>query len=325
MQHVKLTPDSKIFVAGHTGLIGSAFLRRLDREGFRNIITRTRQELDLTDGSQVEAFFQLVKPEIVVLAAGRVGGIVDNKTYPFDYVKENLAIELNVIRNAHEYGVHKLVFFGSSCMYPRECSQPMSEDKILSGKLEPTSISYAIAKLAGMQMCLSHNQQHGQKSFLPVIPNSAYGSNDNFDPSSSHVLSALLHRFHEACKNGVDSVELWGSGKPFREFVYVEDIVDACIFLLCTNLDGVEFPLNIGTGEEHSIRHLAKTIADVTGYKGRIKWDTTKPDGTPRKLLDSSYIQSLGWQPKTSLLDGIRATYKWYLEHLASETQRTKL
>lgn len=309
-----LTPDSKIYVAGHTGLIGSAFMRRLDRDGFRHVITKPRAELDLTQGPDVEAFFRRERPEFVVLAAGRVGGIVDNKSYPFDYAKENLAMALNVIRSSQETGVRRLLFFGSSCMYPRECPQPMDEGRILSGKPEPTSLSYAMAKLAGMQMCLAYNQQFGETRFLPVIPNSAFGPNDNFDPASSHVLSALLRRFHEAHLNDAEAVTLWGTGQPRRELVYVDDIVDACMFLLGHDLSGVEFPLNIGTGEDHSIRELAETIAGITGFRGRLEWDTDKPDGAPRKLLDSSRLRALGWRSTTSLLQGIETTYRWYQE-----------
>jgi len=307
--------SSKIYVAGHTGLIGSAFMRRLTRDGYRSIITRSRNTLDLTNAPAVESFFQQEQPEIVVLAAGRVGGITDNKAYPADYITENLAMELNVIRSAHGAGVRQLLFFGSSCMYPRECSQPMNEEQILTGKPEPTSMSYALAKLAGVQMCMAYNQQYGSMRFLPVIPNSAYGPNDNFDPASSHVLSALLRRFHEARVHGADTVTLWGTGQPRRELVYVDDIADACMFLLHADLGHVELPLNIGTGEDYSIRQLAETIAGITGYDGRVEWDTEKPDGAPRKLLDCSRLHALGWKSKTSLLEGIKTTYQWYLNH----------
>lgn len=313
MHDTPLTPDSKIYVAGHTGLIGSAFMRRLERDGCRHVITRPRAELDLTRGEDVADFFRREQPEFVILAAGRVGGIADNKAYPFDYAKENLAMALNVINAAHEVGVCRLLFFGSSCMYPRECAQPMAEEAILTGKPEPTSLSYAMAKLAGMQMCLAYNQQFGEARFLPVIPNSAFGPNDNFDPASSHVLSALLRRFHEAHLHDAEAVTLWGTGQPRRELVYVDDIVDACMFLLGADLSGVDFPLNIGTGEDHSIRELAETIAGITGYEGRLEWDADKPDGAPRKLLDSSRLRALGWRPTTSLLQGIEATYHWYL------------
>ena len=313
--------SSKIYVAGHAGLIGSAFMRRFASDGYCSVITRSRSALDLTDASAVEAFFQQERPEIVVLAAGRVGGIVDNKAYPADYITENIAMGLNVIRSAHGAGVHRLLYFGSSCMYPRDCSQPMNEKQILSGKPEPTSMSYALAKLAGVQMCAAYNEQYGSTRFLPVVPNSAYGPNDNFDPASSHVLSALLRRFHEAYAHGADTVTLWGTGQPRRELVYVDDIVDACMFLLQRDLEGVSFPVNIGVGEDYSIQHLAEVIAEITGFGGRIEWDTSKPDGAPRKLLDSSQLRALGWKPKTNLQDGIMETYQWYLEQVCSGQQ----
>ncbi len=310
VNNLPLGLSNKIYVAGHTGLIGSAFIRRFARDGYPRVITRSRSDLGLTDASAVESFFQQEQPDIVVLAAGRVGGIADNKICPADYITENLAMELNVIRSAHRAGVHRLLFFGSSCMYPRECSQPMHEDQLLTGKPEPTSIAYAMAKLAGVQMCLAYNRQYGSTRFLPVIPNSAYGPNDNFDPKSSHVLSALLRKFHEARAQDVESVTLWGTGKPQRELVYVDDIVDACMFLLQSNLDGVNFPVNIGVGEDYSIQRLAEVIAEITGYDGRVEWDTSKPDGAPRKLLDSSRFHALGWKPETSLQDGIKTTYQ---------------
>jgi len=317
----ELNAQSRIYVAGHAGLIGSAWLRRLASDGYQQVITRSRSELDLTDAVAVDAFFQAEKPEYVILAAGRVGGIADNKTYPADYITENISMALNVIRSAQATDVQRLLFFGSSCMYPRECPQPMHEDQLLTGKPEPTSIAYAMAKLAGVQMCLAYNQQCGSTRFLPVIPNSAYGPNDNFDPASSHVLSALLRRFHEARVAGAPSVTLWGTGAPCRELVYVDDIVDACMCLLHANLDDAEFPINVGVGEDYSIRALAETIAGITGYEGALNWDTDKPDGAPRKLLDSSRLHAFGWQPKTSLNDGIQKTYQWYLENIDTKGQ----
>jgi len=314
--------SSRIYVAGHTGLIGAAFVERLAKDGYQHVITRRRSELDLTDAKTVASFFQREKPEFVILAAGRVGGITDNKAYPANYITDNLAMALNVIRSSHATGVRRLLFFGSSCMYPRECAQPMSEELILTGKPEPTSISYAMAKLAGVQMCLAYNQQYGGARFLPVIPNSAFGPNDNFDPASSHVLSALLRKFHEARVQGSDSVTLWGTGQPRRELVYVDDIVDACMFLLQADLDGVTFPVNIGSGEDYSIQQLAETIAGITGYEGCIEWDTSKPDGAPRKLLDCSRLRVLGWEAKTTLMQGIKITYQWYLDHVDSEQEQ---
>jgi len=310
-----LSASSKIYVAGHTGLIGSAFIRRLAKDGYHRIITRNRNDLDLTNALAVESFFQHQRPEFVVLAAGRVGGITDNQAYPADYVTENLAMELNVIRSAHDTGVHRLIFFGSSCMYPRECSQPMREDQLLTGRPESTSLSYALAKLAGVQMCMAYNQQYGSMRFLPVIPNSAYGPNDNFDPVSSHVLSALLRRFHEAGKQGAESVTLWGTGKPRRELVYVDDIVDACMFLLHADLDGVDFPVNIGVGSDIPIKDLAKSISKIVGYRGKVQWDHSKPDGAPVKLLDTTQINTMGWKHTVDLEDGLKSTYSWYLDN----------
>lgn len=312
-----LCKTSRIYVAGHRGLIGSAFIRRFLIDGYMNIIVRDHASLDLCDANQVQSFFEEQQPEIVILAAGKVGGIVENKTYPADFITQNLAIQLNVIRSAHLAGVKRLVFFGSSCMYPRECAQPMAEEALLTGKPEPTSIAYAIAKLAGVEMCLSYNRQYGHNRFLPVIPNSVYGANDNFNPDSGHVLSALINRFHAARKSGNDRVTLWGTGSPRREFLYSDDLVDACLTLLQGGLQEVELPVNIGPGEDVSIRELAGLVADVVGYAGKIEWDAAKPDGTPRKLLDSSRMNATGWSARTPLRDGILQTYKCYLEHKA--------
>lgn len=306
--------SAKIFVAGHQGLVGSAFVRHFEKEGYTGVITRTREELDLFNQAAVLNFFREAQPEYVIFAAGRVGGIVENKTYPGDFITENLEMQLNVFKAAKEYRVNKLIFFGSSCMYPRECPQPMREDQLLTGRPEQTSIAYAIAKLAGIQMSLSYNEQYGRHCFIPVIPNSVYGPNDNFDPASGHVLSALINRFHAAKEQGLDQVTLWGSGSPRREFLYADDLVHACMLLLDADLDKLDMPVNIGPGNDVSIKELAETIAAVTGYKGSINWDTTKPDGTPRKLLDSSRMKALGWQANTSLAEGIRQTYEWYLE-----------
>ncbi len=279
------------------------------------MITRNRSDLNLTNESEVESFFQHERPDNVVLAAGRVGGIADNQAYPADYITENLAMELNVIRSAHDTGVHRLILFGSSCMYPRECSQPMSEDQLLSGSPEPTSIAYAVAKIAGVQLCLSYNQQYGEKRFLPVIPNSVFGPNDNFDPKRSHVLSALVRRFHEAKANHVDVVTLWGTGQPRRELVYVDDIVDACLHLLQRDISTLEFPLNIGVGSDMSIRELAETVAEVVGYTGQLEWDSSKPDGVSRKLLDSTRLKGFGWEPKVSFEEGLQKTCEWYVQN----------
>ncbi len=309
--------DAKIFVAGHAGLIGSAVFRRFAREGYSRLITMSRSQLDLRDSAAVTDFFVEAQPEHVVLAAGRVGGIIENQVHPADFMEENIAIQLNVMKAARKTGVTKLIFFGSSCMYPRECPQPMAEEVLLSARPEPTSLPYAISKLAGTYMCLAYNKQYGDKRFIPVIPNSAYGPNDNFDPKSGHVLSALMSRFHEAKMSGAQAVTLWGSGSPRREFVHADDIADACLHLLQNDVSNLEFPLNIGVGSDISIRELAEAIAGVVGYRGQLEWDRTKPDGAPRKLLDSTRLRAFGWSPKTSFTEGLRNTYDWYLQHAA--------
>jgi len=315
-----LKHDASIYVAGHAGLIGSAIVRRLERDGYRTLITRRRSELDLQDAGQVSEFFEKVHPEYVILAAGRVGGIVENQTFPADFMDENMAIQLNVLKAARKVGVHRLILFGSSCMYPRECPQPMAEDALLSGKPEPTSLPYAISKLAGTYLCLAYNKQDHDTRFIPVIPNSVYGPHDNFDPKSAHVLSALLARFHQAKVSGAESVVLWGSGSPRREFIHADDIAAACVHLLRQDDLAVELPVNIGVGEDVSIKKLAELIAGVVGYRGDLQWDLTKPDGAPRKLLDSARIQSLGWKPRVALAEGVAATYRWYVDHVGRET-----
>ncbi|NJN69460.1 MAG: GDP-L-fucose synthase, partial [Nitrospira sp.] len=277
--------DAIIYVAGHAGLIGSAVVRRLERDGYRTLITRRRSELDLQDGRQVSEFFEAIHPEYVILAAGRVGGIIENQMFPADFMDENVAIQLNVLKAARKVGVRRLILFGSSCMYPRDCPQPMAEDVLLLGKPEPTSLPYAISKLVGTHLCLAYNKQDRDTRFIPVIPNSAYGPHDNFDPKSAHVLSALMARFHEAKLTCAESVVLWGSGSPRREFIHADDIADACMQLLRQDELAVEFPINIGVGQDISIRELAELIAGVVGYRGELKWDLTKPDGAPRKLL----------------------------------------
>ena len=309
---------SSIFVAGHSGLIGSAVVRRLRHNGYDNLVLRDRSALELTDAVAVDGFFRKYRPEYVVLSAGRVGGIVENQTYPADFMNTNLAIQLNVLQAAHRSGVRRLIYFGSSCMYPRECKQPMPEEFLLSGKPEATSLAYAISKLAGVQMCLAYNRQYGEKRFVPIIPSSAYGPNDNFDSKSGHVLSALIGRFHEAKEGGAESIVLWGSGAPRREFVHVDDIADACLWLLSQDLANLELPVNVGVGKDHSIRELAEIIRETVGYRGSIKWDTDKPDGAPRKLLDSGRLRGIGWEPQVEFLAGLRSTYKWYLDNVAS-------
>jgi len=309
----------KIFVAGHTGLIGSALVRRLHSRGFNNLLLAPHADLELTDSAAVDRFFDQHSPVYVLLAAGRVGGIIENQTFPADFMNANLAIQLNVLKAAHRAGVRKLILFASSCMYPRECSQPMAETALLSGYPEPTSLAYAISKLAGMQMCLAYNQQYGEQRFIPVIPNSAFGPNDNFDPKSGHVLSSLIRRFHEASKAGASSITLWGSGTPRREFIHTNDIADACIALLVGDTSALKLPVNLGTGKDISVRELAKTIAGVIGYSGAIEWDTSKPDGAPRKLLDSSRLSAFGWDPAVDFEVGLKDTYQWYLGNVLNK------
>lgn len=306
--------NSRIYVAGHTGLIGSAFVRRLKRDGYTHVILRTHAELDLTNQADVIAFFKEEKPEYVVLAAGKVGGIDENKSYPADFIGANLAIQSNVLSAAHESGVERLINFGSSCMYPRECPQPMAEDALFSGIPEPTSMAYAVSKMAGTQMCLAYNQQYGGRRFIPVIPNSAFGPNDNFNPESGHVLSALIRRFHEAKCNNNPMVTLWGTGSAYREFIHADDIVDACLMLLQANLSNLVLPVNLGSGSDISIKNLASLVATVVGYQGAIDWDKTKPDGAPRKLLDSRRMREFGWWPRVTLENGLRTTYEWFLK-----------
>ena len=313
---MRMNKGDSIFVAGHTGLIGSAIVRNLRRLGFENLILKSHADLDLTNPRLVDQFFKNNSPKYVVLAAGRVGGIIENKSFPADFMNANLAIQLNVLRAAHLSDVRKLILFASSCMYPRECEQPMAETALLSGFPESTSLAYAISKLAGMQMCLSYNQQYGGQRFIPVIPNSAFGPNDNFDPKTGHVLSSLIRRFHEAVHADAKIVTLWGSGNPRREFIHADDIASACIALLLGDAESLTLPLNIGTGVDFSIRELAEAIAKVIGYSGEIEWDISKPDGAPQKLLDSDRIRSFGWRPTVKFEDGLKSTYHWYLENI---------
>lgn len=309
--------DHRIYVAGHTGLIGSAFVREFAALGFENVLVRTHAELDLCDGTAVDRFFDDAKPEYVVLAAGKVGGILENRTRPASFIDSNLSIQLNVLRAAHRLGVKRLVLFGSSCMYPRDCPQPMAETALLTGHPEPTSLAYAISKLAGVQLCLAYNQQYGERRFIPLIPNSAFGPNDNFNPETGHVLSALLSRFHLAKANGIGTVTLWGTGTPRREFIHSRDIARAGIFALTMEDMSLELPANVGSGADISIRELAVTLADVVGYKGEIVWDAGKPDGAPRKLLDSTRLRSAGWAPEVAFDVGLRDTYRWYVENVS--------
>ena len=302
--------SSRIFVAGHRGQVGSAILAGLQAAGYEDIVTRTRSELDLTDSVAVKEFFASQGIEYVFLSAAKVGGIWANNTYPADFIRENLLIQTNVIDAAYNNGVKKLLFLGSSCIYPRLAEQPMRESALLTGKLEPTNEPYAIAKIAGIVMGQSYRRQYGFDA-ISLMPTNLYGPGDNFDPEHSHVLAALLRRFHEATVAGADEVAVWGTGTPLREFLHNRDLADACIYFM-NNYSDAEI-LNVGTGQEVSIRELAETIADVVGFKGKVSFDSSKPDGTPRKLMDNSRAESFGWKPSISLRDGIVETYQWYL------------
>jgi len=304
--------SSKIFVAGHRGLVGSAIVRKLQKEGYTNLILKGREEVDLARQEEVERFFEKERPEYVFLAAAKVGGIHANRTYPAEFIYQNLMIECNVIHSAYKYGVKKLLFLGSSCIYPRECPQPMKEEYLLSGYLEPTNEAYAVAKIAGLKLCQYYKRQYGA-NFISCMPTNLYGPNDNFDLNTSHVIPALIRKFHEVKINNKPYVEVWGTGKPLREFLHVDDLADACLFLM-QNYDD-EIWINVGSGEEVSIAELAKMIKEIVGYKGRIVFNPDMPDGTPRKLLDISRLKSLGWEKKISLFDGLRSTYEWYVEN----------
>ena len=305
-----MNPESKVYVAGHRGLVGSAILRRLRGEGCENLVTRTHSELDLTDARAVNAFFEAEKPEYVFLAAAKVGGILANDSYPADFLWENLAIELNVIDASHRHGVEKLLFLGSSCIYPKFAPQPMKEEYLLTGELEPTNEPYAVAKIAGIKLCQAYNVQH-RADFISVMPTNLYGPGDNFDLKTSHVLPALIRKFHEAKESGEPAVIVWGTGTPRREFLHADDLADACVYLM-DEYSGSE-PINVGVGEDISIKELAELVREVVGYAGEIVHDTTKPDGTPRKLLDVSKLHGLGWRAKVPLGEGIERTYAWFL------------
>lgn len=303
--------SSRIYVAGHRGLVGSAILRRLESEGYTNLVVRTSKELDLTRQAEVEAFFQKERPEYVFLAAAKVGGILANNTYPADFIYNNIIIQANIIHASHQNKVRKLLFLGSSCIYPKHAPQPIREEYLLTGVLEPTNEPYAIAKIAGIKMCQSYNRQYA-RNFISVMPTNLYGPFDNFDLETSHVLPALIRKFHEA-KAAMQPVVLWGTGRPRREFLYIDDLADACVFLM-KRYDGSEI-VNIGVGEDISIAELATLVKEIAGYEGDIIYDTSKPDGTPRKLLDVSRLRSLGWKAKTGLREGIAKTYEWYARH----------
>ena len=307
-----MNKSDKIYVAGHRGLVGSALMRRLERGGYRNLVSRPHSELDLTNQAAVEAFFAREKPRHVFLAAGSVGGITANATYPARFIYDNLAIEVNVIDASHRHGVDKLLFLGSSCIYPKLAPQPMKEEYLLTGTLEPTNEPYAIAKIAGLKMCAAYNREHGTQ-YLCVMPTNLYGPGDNFDPETSHVLPALIRKVHEAKERDSQEIVLWGSGEPLREFLHSDDLADACIHLMERHraADLGEF-VNIGAGREISIRELAMLIAEIAGYRGRLVYDSSKPDGTPRKLLDSSRLAALGWNARIALREGITAVFAEY-------------
>ena len=316
--------NAKIFVAGHRGLVGSAIVRKLKNEGYQNLVLKTRQELDLRDKKAVESFFKTEQPEYVFLAAAKVGGIQANNTYPADFIIQNIEIETNVITSALQVGVKRLLFLGSSCIYPRECPQPIKEEYLLTGPLEPTNEPYAIAKIAGIKMCESINRQHGT-DFRSLMPTNLYGPGDNFHPENSHVIPGLLRRFHEAKVRGDKYVNVWGSGRPRREFMHVDDLASACVYIM--NLDKDIYDnftqpmlshVNVGVGKDCSIKELAEAIAEVVGFDGEICFDTSKPDGTPQKLLDISRITALGWSAKISLEKGLKHTYQWFLENRES-------
>jgi GDP-L-fucose synthase len=313
-----------IYVAGHRGMVGSAIVRRLQELGYSKIVTATHAELDLTDQAAVRAFFARQRIDVVVLAAAKVGGILANNTYPADFIYENLMMECNVIHAAHHAGVQRLLFLGSSCIYPRMAPQPMREDALLTGMLEATNEPYAVAKIAGIKLCESFNRQHG-RDYRSVMPTNLYGPGDNFHPENSHVIPALLQRFHEAVQAGAKEVTIWGSGTPMREFLHVDDMAAASVHVMELPLDVYQTHtqpmlshINVGTGVDCTIRELAETIARVTGFTGRLTWDTTKPDGTPRKLMDVSRLAALGWRAGISLEEGLRATYGWFLQNVST-------
>ena len=316
-----LNKTDVIYVAGHRGMVGSAIVRQLEKEGFHNIVTRSSAELDLTSQASVRDFFASQSIDAVFLAAAKVGGIHANNTYPAEFIYQNLMIESNIIHEAWAAGVGKLLFLGSSCIYPKLAEQPMREDALLTGVLEPTNEPYAIAKIAGIKLCESYNRQHGT-DYRSVMPTNLYGENDNFHPENSHVIPAMMRRFHEAAIGGTEEVVVWGTGKPMREFLHVDDMAAACVHVM--RLDKSSYDqqtepmlshINVGTGKDCSISELAETMARVTGFSGRIVYDSSKPDGTPRKLMDVSRLKALGWEAGISLEEGLRSTYQWFLEN----------
>lgn len=310
-----MNPQAAVYVAGHRGMVGAALVRLLRARGFTNLLLRTRAELDLCDPQKVNAFYEEHRPEYVFIAAAKVGGIWANATQPVQFLSENLQIQLNLINGAHAFGVKKLLFLGSSCIYPKLAPQPLHEDSLLTGPLELTNEPYALAKICGIKLCQAYAQQYGD-NFISGMPTNLYGPEDNFDLETSHVLPALIHKFHLAHQASRENVTLWGTGLASREFMHVDDLAEACLFLM-ENYDSPEL-VNIGCGEEISIRDLAAQVGQIVGFQGQVEWDTTKPDGTPRKHLDISKISALGWRAKTPLEAGIRSTYTWWLEQVGS-------
>jgi len=322
----KLSTHSRIYVAGHRGMVGSAIVRQLQARGCSNLIRRTHAELDLVDQAAVRAFFAAEKPDVVILAAAKVGGILANNNFPADFIYDNLMMECNVIHEAYKAGVQQLLFLGSSCIYPKLAPQPMPESCLLTGTLEPTNEPYAVAKIAGIKLCESYNRQHGT-DYRSVMPTNLYGPHDNFHPANSHVVPAMIRRFHEAVQSGAEEVVVWGTGTPMREFLHVDDMAAASLFVLdldreayLANTEAMLSHINVGTGTDVTIRELAQTIAEVTGFSGRLAFDSTKPDGTPRKLMDVSRLAEMGWRARIQLREGLQDAYDWFLTH-ASEVR----
>lgn len=311
-----MNKNIKIYIAGHKGLVGSAIVRRLKKAGYNNLIHRTHKELDLINQNEVDNFFCRERPEWVFLTAAKVGGIMANIEHPVEFLYENLMIECNTINSAYKYGIEKLLFLGSSCIYPRECLQPMKDEYLLDGKLEPTNEGYALAKIAGIKLCEYYNKQYN-KNFISLVPSNVYGIGDNFDLNNSHVMAALIRKFHEVKVRKLPIIKLWGTGKAKREFLYVDDLTDACLYFM-EKYNAKELPsfINVGTGEDITIKELAELIRDIEGYKGEIIWDTSKPNGMPRKVVDVTIANKLGWQAKTSLKEGINETYMWFLKNV---------
>lgn len=322
MECTGMEKDSRIYIAGHTGLLGSAILHTLKSRGYRDIVTRFHSDLDLTDQRDVNDFFKEVQPEYVFLTAGLTGGIIANKTYPATFLHTNISIQDNVFEAARINGVRNLVFYGSSCIYPKYSPQPIKEEYLMTGEIEETSEGYAIAKTAGILACRTYNTQYRTNRFIALIPNSMYGPGDHFDLENSHVLAALIRKFHEGTMENSRDVTLWGTGSPRREFIFHEDVADASLFAMknVTHLNNMHY--NVGSGIDLSIKELAEIIADIVGFSGEIIWDTTKPDGTPQKLLDSSRILDLGWRPSTDIRTGIKKTYDWYVKNMPTGAQR---